>query len=220
MIVKIKNELTVNGAGNLTVGSTHEVVACPKEYENRYKHCIWVMGETEPIRLHQREFEIIDSKDPTHPAYAIDVIEIDMDAMGKALSEQLQENPQFAGTNYEMRTSLAIIKGVSIATDDEACYFVDIHKGMDLDFYKERTQNFDEEGNSTGYSIAMFPSGGVTLTLPDILKFKKRDTNLAEFMGSRFGYNPRIITNTLHLMKHIEEQKELDSRRVKFESKK
>lgn len=216
MKVKITEQLGVHGAGNLTVGSEHDVVPCPKQYQQRYAHCVWVQGETEPVRLHKREYEVTYNSDPTNPAYGISVTEIDIEKMSKDLNEQLQKNPQFKGKEYELREKLALIDGVSLATDNEACFYTNTHQGIEFDFYKKSKEVKNEDGSSSR-SISMFPSGGVTLTLVDLLKYKKRETNLAVFMGGRFGYNPRIITNTRNLIEYIEKQKELDKGRVKVE---
>jgi len=41
---------------NLTNGTEHAVVSCPKEYEKKYKNDVWVMGMTEPVRLLSSEY--------------------------------------------------------------------------------------------------------------------------------------------------------------------
>lgn len=44
---------------NLTNGSEHDVVACPKEHQSKYGSDVWVMGMTEPVRLLEHEYENI-----------------------------------------------------------------------------------------------------------------------------------------------------------------
>jgi len=44
---------------NLTRGTEHDVVECPKEYKNKYANDIWVMGVKEPVRLLLHEYEEI-----------------------------------------------------------------------------------------------------------------------------------------------------------------
>ena len=44
---------------NLTRGSEHDVVECPKEYKNKYANDVWVMGMTEPVRLLRSEYDEI-----------------------------------------------------------------------------------------------------------------------------------------------------------------
>lgn len=216
MKVIITQTLAVHGAENLKVGTEHKVVPCPTEYINRYKDDVWVQGENEPIRLHAREYKISDTKDPSHPAYLIEVSEIDVEKLSADVTKNLQSNPKFKGEKYDLRTKLALIDGVTLATDNEACFYVDTHKGMDLDVYRASKEIVNDDG-STGRSISMFPTCGITIELPDLMKYIKRKTNLAEFMGGRFQYNPRIIANTRDLLEYIEKQKALDSGRVKFE---
>ncbi len=44
---------------NLTNGSEHDIVECPKEYKNKYANDVWVMGIGEPVRLLGNEYEEI-----------------------------------------------------------------------------------------------------------------------------------------------------------------
>lgn len=44
---------------NLTNGSEHDVIECPKEHKNKYGNDVWVMGMTEPVRLLSHEFQSI-----------------------------------------------------------------------------------------------------------------------------------------------------------------
>ena len=45
---------------NLTDGSEHNTVPCPKDYKKKYADAIWVQGIGEPVRLLSGEYEIIE----------------------------------------------------------------------------------------------------------------------------------------------------------------
>lgn len=59
-MVRITNFTGVSSEfANLTKGTEHAVVPCPKEQEHKFKNDIWVMGVSEPVRLLSGEYENI-----------------------------------------------------------------------------------------------------------------------------------------------------------------
>lgn len=204
MKVKLRESIPVAGAGNLKKDSVHTTVPCPDKYRDRYASDVWVQGEVEPVRLHSREYDIVDTSEPDHPAYQIAVVGYDMKKLARDLSKQLQENEEFKGKDFEFKDKLARIKNENIITDKEACFYKDIHKGIQLDVYRASYKELDEDGNETGVTkMFMFPACTVTLTKEDLKPYELAETNLAEFMGDRFGYNPRIRGNMDYLMKEL-----------------
>lgn len=205
MKVKIKEQLSVVGSKNLTVGSEHETVPCPKEHQ-RYKHDIWVQGEKEPVRLFQREYEITDTSEPNHPAFKIDVQVINVSAISDKINKQLKEIEKYKEHDYELKDTLAIVKCKNnefILTDKEACFFDEIAKNpVQIDVYRKSVEKTSENGNKST-SVFMFPTCQIEFSYEDFKEFIIKETNLAEFMGDRFQYNPRLQSNLTFLMEHI-----------------
>jgi hypothetical protein len=208
MKVEITSQIPVGGASNLTVGSEHSTVPCPKEH-SRYESDVWVMGEKEPIRLHSHEYKITDNSEPDHVAYAIMVTEYNMTEINKVMNEQLtkSKDERFKGKKFEIKglQKLALVDGEDIFTDEEAYCHLDASKnGIELDIYRASEKMLDENGKETGsMSIFMFPVCQISLTVEQLEPFIKGKTTLAEFMGDRFLYNNRIKSNIKLLIDNL-----------------
>ena len=68
----------------------------------------------------------------------------------------------------------------------------------EVGFYKvnEETEN--------GKSIAIFPSYEFSIDVDDVIKcLTSEEKSLFEFMGNRYGYNPRIDSNEMETLKLV-----------------
>ena len=204
MTIKITQPISVANSDNLTVGSEHKTVECPAEH-SRYKNDIWVQGEKEPVRLFPREYDIIDTSDLDHPAYQIMVEVVNTESLSNEVNKQLQENEQFKGNDYELKENIALVKSKSgkiIMTDSEACFYDNFDTPVKIDIYRKSIKEKDEDGNGVT-KVFMFPACQGEFTYDNLKSHVSNKTNLAEFMGDRFQYNPRLIDNLNNLMQHI-----------------
>lgn len=147
---------------------------------------------------------------------------IDWTPINKAISDKV-------GKQVECRLGKGFIEDVeaifnkelgyeeikSIIIDNECCgaksktenfYISDVNKGVpftvnyfeEVGFYKvnEETEN--------GKSIAIFPSYEFSIDVDDVKKcLTGEEKSLFEFMGNRYGYNPRIDSNEMETLKLV-----------------
>ena len=103
----------------------------------------------------------------------------------------------------------------SIIIDNECCgretqtnnfYISDVNKGVpfsltyfeNVGFYKV------DKKTETGTNISMFPSFEFSLDIDDVKKcLTGEEKSLFELMGGRYGYNPRIKSNELGILKLV-----------------
>ena len=147
---------------------------------------------------------------------------IDWTSINKAISDKV-------GMQVECRLGKGFIEDVeavfnkelgykeikSLIIDNECCgrktetenfYISDVNKGVpftvnyfeEVGFYKvnEETEN--------GKSIAIFPSYEFSIDVDDVIKcLTSEEKSLFEFMGNRYGYNPRIDSNEMETLKLV-----------------
>lgn len=142
-------------------------------------------------------------------AQSVKVLVVDMSKASAVISKQLQEmGGGYEGKEYEYREkTLAIIVGTTFVTDDECCFYEGADEGIKLDVYRKGEDKFDENGNKTGSSVFMFPTGTVTMTLEDLEAYKKEETTLDVFCGDRFLYNKRCVGNFTFMLDYIKKAK-------------
>lgn len=125
----------------------------------------------------------------------INVIVYDMEKLSIDLTKQLNEVDEYKGKNFEVKDKhLARVLGQDIITDNECCFYNDIEKGFKIDVYQKGVEKTDENGKKST-SIFMFPTCTITLTESDLRGYVKEETKLTKFMGDRFIYNQRVVSN-------------------------
>lgn len=73
---------------------------------------------------------------------------------------------------------------------------------LDLDIYK-RTDAHDGENGTIG----MMPELKTTMSLDDLLKYVKGEESIKDFMGNRYQYNSRIMSNMREFKNFVEHGK-------------
>jgi hypothetical protein len=147
---------------------------------------------------------------------------IDWTPINKAISDKV-------GQQVECRLGKGFIEDVeaifdkelgykqikSLAIDNECCgrktenqnfYFSEVNNGVpfcvnlfeEVGFYKvdEKTEN--------GTSVSIFPSYEFSIDVDDVIKcLTGEEKSLFEFMGNRYGYNPRIDSNEMETLRLV-----------------
>lgn len=67
---------------------------------------------------------------------------------------------------------------------------------------RKEIKSKNEEGNET-IQYFPFPAASFELELAEVLPFIKEEISLKEFMGDRFNYNSRIVSNLQGLLQYI-----------------
>jgi hypothetical protein len=144
-----------------------------------------------------------DSEKFTEIFKNIKVIPFDMEKINKAINDGLsnKNNPY---RHYKTLDELGYIQGTKIVMDTEAIHGLIGHTdGVIFDAY---AYTVNDEGKTVSSEI--MPSGRLTVILESILQnYSKEPVTLQEFMGSRFCYNSRILSNMTILSDSIRNNK-------------
>jgi hypothetical protein len=144
---------------------------------------------------------------------------IDWTPINKAISDKV-------GEQVECRLGKGFIEGVeaifdkelgyeeikSLIIDNECCgrktekqnfYISELNDGVPfcINFFSEVGFYKLDKETENGKSISMFPSYEFSIDVDDVKKcLTGEEKSLFEFMGNRYGYNPRIISNEMQTL--------------------
>lgn len=113
-------------------------------------------------------------------------------AKGSIFAPEIKE-----GETFYLRGALGIIQGTNMVIDEECVGEMVEHDDIHLHIY---SQTITEKGKS----FSLSPRFTVTNKLSEMIKeYGQEPVSLESFMGSRFAYNDRIVSNTRIILKEI-----------------
>jgi hypothetical protein len=142
----------------------------------------------------------------------IKVIPFNMDALNKDIDDSVKENIKKAGDSsfapkiepnefFVVRGYMGVIKGTNILIDRECVG--EVSDKPSLDVYSETR---DEFGKTKSFGI--FPRFTSRTSLDELVKdYGQHEVSLDVFMGDRFAYNGRIVSNIHGIIKELKKVK-------------
>lgn len=147
---------------------------------------------------------------------------IDWTPINKAISDKV-------GKNVECRLGKGFIEDVeaifnkeyafkevkSFVLDNECCgkqtekqnfYFSELNDGVPFcaNYFQEVGFYEVDEETETGKRISIYPSYEFSIDVDDVIKcLTGEEKSLFEFMGNRYGYNPRIDSNEMEILRLV-----------------
>jgi hypothetical protein len=127
--------------------------------------------------------------------------------IGKALIENVEAIFDKEYDEVEIKSLITDTECCGRATETRCMYVSELNDGKpfevnvipDVGFYKVSKTN--ENG---GFSVAMFPSYHFDIDIDDVKNcLTGEEIPLYQFMGSRYGYNPRISGNEMDFLKLV-----------------